>query len=87
MTVTSLLQEFPLNRRLTRDEAVALIHGDLEQLLSAAASRRDAAHGQQGHVDIVQLAPKFHAAENTGIARVVHGEAIGHAHNIARRRA
>ena len=30
MTVTSLLQEFPLNRRLTRDEAVALIHGDRE---------------------------------------------------------
>ncbi len=48
MTVVSLLQEFPLDRRLTREEASDLIHtGDLGQLLAAAAARRDAAHGQQ----------------------------------------
>lgn len=48
MTVVSLLQEFPLDRRLTREEALDLVHtGDLDQLLAAAAARRDAAHGQQ----------------------------------------
>lgn len=46
MTVGSLLQEFPLDRRLTRAEAIELIHaGDLDRLLTAAAGRRDAAHG------------------------------------------
>lgn len=48
MTVVSLLQEFPLDRRLSREEAYELIHrGDLDQLLAAAAARRDAVHGQQ----------------------------------------
>lgn len=48
MTVVSLLQEFPLDRRLSREEASELIHmGDLDRLLAAAAARRDAVHGHQ----------------------------------------
>lgn len=48
MTVVSLLRDFPLDRGLTPDEAARLIHfGDIEQLLGAAAVRRDAAHGRQ----------------------------------------
>lgn len=48
MTIASLLREFPLDRRLIREEAFELIHaGDLDQLLAAAAARRDAAHGHQ----------------------------------------
>ncbi|MBB5054636.1 FO synthase [Afipia massiliensis] len=48
MTVASLLQQFPLDHRLTREEASELIHTrDLDQILAAAAARRDAAHGQQ----------------------------------------
>ncbi|TKT72072.1 7,8-didemethyl-8-hydroxy-5-deazariboflavin synthase subunit CofH [Afipia massiliensis] len=48
MTVVSLLREFPLDRRLTREEASDLVHtGDLDQLLATAAARRDAAHGQK----------------------------------------
>lgn len=48
MTIASLLQEFPLDRRLIREEASELIHvDDLDQLLAAAAARRDAAHGHQ----------------------------------------
>lgn len=43
----SELKNFPLDRRLTREEAVALIDAEnLEPLLAAASSRRDAAHGQ-----------------------------------------
>ena len=48
MTVVSLLQDFPLDRRLSCEEASELIHtGDLDHLLAAASARRDAAHGQQ----------------------------------------
>lgn len=48
MTVVSLLQEVPLDCRLSREEAFELVHtGGLDQLLAAAAARRDAAHGQQ----------------------------------------
>ena len=48
MTVLSLLKEFPLDHRLSRDEASELIHvGDLDQLFAAAAARRDAVHGHQ----------------------------------------
>lgn len=48
MTIASLLQEFPLDRRLIREEASELIYADdLDQLLAAAAARRDAAHGHQ----------------------------------------
>src|SRR5690349_831893 len=43
----SELKNFPLDRRLTREEALALIDAkNLEPLLAAAVSRRDAAHGQ-----------------------------------------
>jgi FO synthase len=46
MAIQSLLTEFPLNRRLTRSEAAELIHiEDPAPLLSAAANRRDSAHG------------------------------------------
>lgn len=48
MNISTRMRSFPLDRRLTRDEAVELIHGgDFEQLFNAAAERRDAAHGQQ----------------------------------------
>jgi FO synthase len=44
----SMLQNFQSSRRLTRDEAVALIDcSDLDALLRAAAARRDLAHGHQ----------------------------------------
>ncbi|HVX75966.1 MAG TPA: 5-amino-6-(D-ribitylamino)uracil--L-tyrosine 4-hydroxyphenyl transferase CofH [Bradyrhizobium sp.] len=40
-----MLGDFPLDRRLTRDQAVGLIElNDLDELLRAAARRRDAAH-------------------------------------------
>lgn len=45
---TSLLQTFPLDRRLSREEAYRLVHTDnLDELLAAASARRDAVHGQQ----------------------------------------
>ncbi|MEH2509548.1 FO synthase [Nitrobacteraceae bacterium AZCC 1564] len=48
MNVTSLLQNFPNDRRLTREEAAHLVHVEgLDDLLNAAAARRDAAHGRQ----------------------------------------
>jgi FO synthase len=48
MSISNLLQSFPLDRRLARDEAAQLIDTcDLHELLDAAARRRDAAHGQQ----------------------------------------
>src|SRR6201986_3296228 len=41
------MNDFPLDRRLAREEAIALIDvKNLRPLLAAAASRRDAAHGQ-----------------------------------------
>lgn len=43
-----LLDDFALDRRLTRDEALALVEiSDLLPLLAAAARRRDAVHGDQ----------------------------------------
>lgn len=46
--VASFLREFSSARRLTRDEAIALIDvSDLDALLRAAAARRDLAHGDQ----------------------------------------
>lgn len=46
--VASFLREFPSSRRLTRDEAIALIEiSDLDTLLRAAAARRDLEHGDQ----------------------------------------
>jgi FO synthase len=46
MNSTTLLETFALDRRLTRDEALALIDlSDIQPLLNAAAHRRDAAHG------------------------------------------
>ncbi|MGB8399595.1 5-amino-6-(D-ribitylamino)uracil--L-tyrosine 4-hydroxyphenyl transferase CofH [Bradyrhizobium sp.] len=48
MSIGSLVRNFPLNHRLTRDEAAELIHfGNIETLLDAAAKRRDAAHGRR----------------------------------------
>lgn len=48
MNISTLMRSFPLDRRLTRDEAAELVHsGDLEQLFNAAAERRDAVHGRQ----------------------------------------
>jgi len=48
MDVSTLMRNFGLDRRLTCDEATALIHVEnLEPLLIAAAKRRDAAHGRQ----------------------------------------
>jgi FO synthase len=48
MSILSLLQNFPLSRRLSRDEAIALVNiDDLEPLLRAAAGRRDDAHGER----------------------------------------
>jgi FO synthase len=44
MTV-DLLQDFPNDRRLSADEAFALVDCPLEPLMHAAARRRDAAHG------------------------------------------
>jgi FO synthase len=40
-----LLKDFARDRNLTREEALALIDGDLDALMRAAARRRDAAHG------------------------------------------
>src|ERR1700756_2482129 len=48
MTHVAFLSDFALDRRLTREEALAL--ADLEELtplLAAAGQRRDAAHGHQ----------------------------------------
>ncbi|HVT55912.1 MAG TPA: 7,8-didemethyl-8-hydroxy-5-deazariboflavin synthase CofG, partial [Xanthobacteraceae bacterium] len=43
----AMLKHFPADRRLTREEAMALAHlPDLKPLLAAAAVRRDKAHGQ-----------------------------------------
>jgi FO synthase len=51
--MTSLLNP-PLDRRLSRDEANALVaHVEINDLLRAAAKRRDAAHG-----DLVTYSPK-----------------------------
>ncbi len=48
MNVGSLLQSFSNDRRLTREEAASLIHAEsLDDLLHAAAARRDAAHGRR----------------------------------------
>jgi 2-iminoacetate synthase ThiH len=48
MSISTLVRNFPLDRRLTRDESAQLIHIDnIEPLLGAAATRRDAAHGRQ----------------------------------------
>ena len=47
MSISTLMRNFPLSRRLTRDEATDLIGLDkLDSLLAAAARRRDAAHGR-----------------------------------------
>jgi FO synthase len=47
MSIRTLLRNFPHSRRLTRDEAAALVGiDDIAPLLNAAASRRDAAHGR-----------------------------------------
>jgi FO synthase len=40
-----LLDDFSLDRRLSRDEALALVACELPALMAAAARRRDAAHG------------------------------------------
>ncbi|MFU0504198.1 5-amino-6-(D-ribitylamino)uracil--L-tyrosine 4-hydroxyphenyl transferase CofH [Pseudaminobacter sp. NGMCC 1.201702] len=46
MSVSTLLTNFAPDRRLTREEALALIDiSDLSPLLAAASARRDAAHG------------------------------------------
>lgn len=46
MTVAGFLNDFALDRRLTREEALQLTDlPDLSQLLDVAAARRDAAHG------------------------------------------
>lgn len=48
MSISTLVRKFPLDRRLTRDESAQLIHIDnIEPLLGAAATRRDAAHGRR----------------------------------------
>jgi 2-iminoacetate synthase ThiH len=48
MSISTLVRNFPLDRRLTRDESAQLIHIDnIEPLLGAAATRRDAAHGRR----------------------------------------
>jgi len=41
-----LLQNFPEDRRLTAEEALALVDCNLEPLMRAAARRRDAGHGR-----------------------------------------
>jgi FO synthase len=47
MSLSSLLQNFPLDRRLSRSEAIRLAENcDLDALFMAAAARRDAAHGR-----------------------------------------
>src|SRR5271169_6441189 len=46
--MSALMRDFPLDRRLTCDEAAGLIDIDnIEPLLDAAAKRRDIAHGRQ----------------------------------------
>src|SRR3990170_2983358 len=46
MSISTLMRNFPLDRRLTRDEATDLVGiENLGPLLDAAAKRRDAAHG------------------------------------------
>jgi FO synthase len=46
MTISNMLRSLPLGRRLSREEAAQLIDiCDLDELLGAAAKRRDAAHG------------------------------------------
>ncbi|MGZ5867228.1 MAG: radical SAM protein, partial [Xanthobacteraceae bacterium] len=48
MNIADLLRDFSAKRRLTTDEAARLIDiDDIEPLLSAAAKRRDFAHGRQ----------------------------------------
>jgi FO synthase len=48
MSISTLVRNFPLDRRLTRDESAELIDIDnIEPLLGAAAKRRDAAHGRR----------------------------------------
>ena len=48
MNVSAIMRDFPLDHRLTREEAVGLVQvDDNEALLAAAARRRDAAHGRR----------------------------------------
>src|SRR5690348_14587949 len=48
MNVSSLLQNFSNDHRLTREEAACLVNGDSrESMLSADGARGDAAHGRQ----------------------------------------
>ena len=47
MSISTLMRNFPLDHRLTRDEAADLVGIDnIGPLLAAAAKRRDAAHGR-----------------------------------------
>ena len=48
MNVSAIMRDFPLDHRLTREEAAGLVQvDDNEALLAAAARRRDAAHGRR----------------------------------------
>ncbi|MEA2964812.1 MAG: synthase [Alphaproteobacteria bacterium] len=48
MSISTLVRNFPLSRRLERDEAAGLVRvDDIGPLLGAAARRRDAAHGRR----------------------------------------
>lgn len=88
-----LLLEFVRTLRQHRESAP--VHGDDALAAEQRAGLRglpgihgkDAAHGQERHVQRIELPPEGHAAEQTGIPGMIDREPVGRTDDVARRAA